>query len=274
MVQGGIYDHIGGGFARYSTDTEWLVPHFEKMLYDNALLIIVLSEAFQLTGHEHYKTCIHETMAFVQREMMHEEFGFFSAIDADSEGVEGKFYTWTLQEVQNILQEDAELFCRFYDITEQGNWEHVSIPWIKEPLADFCSRLGLDTVEVAEHLHRCRKQLLDARSGRIRPLLDDKILLGWNALMNMACSYAFMATGEEEYRRLAVKNMEFLHRSFRNEDNWLHTFKNGEARIVAFSDDYSWLIQSLILLQEITSDTNYLLQASAVMEEAIRAFRR
>lgn len=272
MVQGGIYDHIGGGFARYSTDTEWLVPHFEKMLYDNALLIIVLSEAFQLTGHEHYKTCIHETMAFVQREMMSEEFGFYSAIDADSEGVEGKFYTWTLQEVQHILKEDAELFCRFYDITEQGNWEHVSIPWIKDPLAAFCSRHGLNPAEVAEKLDKGRRQLLEARSARIRPLLDDKILLGWNALMNMACSYAFMATGEEEYRSLAVKNMEFLQHSFRKDDSWLHTYKNGEARIVAFSDDYAWLIQSLIHLQEITSDTGYLLQASEVMEEAIRLF--
>ena len=272
MVQGGIYDQVGGGFARYSTDTEWLVPHFEKMLYDNALLIIVLSEAFQLTAKSAYRQCIDETMSFIQREMMSEDAGFYAAIDADSEGVEGRFYTWSLPEVQEVLQEDAPLFCRFYDITENGNWEHFSIPWIKIPLDEFCNGEGLDAASVAVTLQRCRSRLLQARAQRVRPLLDDKVLLGWNAMMNMAASYAFMATGDESYRRLAVRNMEFLLQSFRKQDVWMHTFKNGEARIPAFCDDYAYLIQALLVLQEITSSKKYLVQASELMEHAIYHF--
>ena len=272
MIQGGIYDHIGGGFARYSTDTEWLAPHFEKMLYDNALLVIALSEAFQLTGNLLYEQCIRETMHFLQLEMMSEEAVFYAAIDADSEGVEGKFYTWSHAEVQEVLKEDASLFCRFYDITEKGNWEHVSIPWIQTPLQEFCEAEGLNSAETAEKFADCRARLLQTRSGRIRPLLDDKVLLGWNALMNMACSYAFMATGDDAFRRLAVKNMEFLLRSFRGETSWLHSFQRGEARIPAFCDDYAYLIQALLLLQEITSETRYLQLAVQIQEEAINLF--
>src|SRR5688572_29227428 len=143
MIEGGIYDQVGGGFARYSTDTEWLAPHFEKMLYDNALLLSVISEAWQLTKQPQYKRAIEETLVFVEREMTSPENGFYSALDADSEGVEGKYYTWQKQEIEDLLKEDAELFCRFYDITEQGNWDEVNIPRIKQKPVEFCQENGL-----------------------------------------------------------------------------------------------------------------------------------
>jgi uncharacterized protein YyaL (SSP411 family) len=144
MIEGGIYDQLGGGFARYSTDTEWLAPHFEKMLYDNALLVGVMAEAWQLTRNGIYARAIRETLAFIEREMTSEEHGFYSALDADSEGVEGKFYTWSKEEIDSILGEKAALFCEFYDVSDAGNWEHTNILRILEPAAGFAARKGLD----------------------------------------------------------------------------------------------------------------------------------
>ncbi len=274
MIEGGIYDQIGGGFARYSTDTEWLAPHFEKMLYDNALLISVLSEAYQLTKKERYKEVIAETMEFIQRELLHPDGGFYAALDADSEGVEGKFYVWSLEEVKELLGKDATLFCEYYDITEKGNWEHSNILRVKKSIEIFASQKNIAVDELKKILDNSRKILLEQRSKRIHPQLDDKIILGWNALMNTACSKAFAGTGNEAYRQLAIDNMQFLLANFKSKaaNEFHHTWKNNIAKYPAFLDDYAFLIQALLHLQEITADTKWLLQAKEMAEFVIENF--
>lgn len=272
MIEGGIYDQVGGGFARYSTDTEWLAPHFEKMLYDNALLVSTLSEAYQLTGDENYRRVIEETLAFAEKELMHPEGGFYSALDADSEGVEGKFYVWDAQEVSEILGEDAEIFSKYYDIRHGGNWEHVSIPRTLQPLDVFVKENGLQRGEFLQLIGRGKRKLMEVRATRVRPQLDDKVLLGWNALMNKAYSRAFAATGEEQYRDVAVRNMDFLFSKMQGSDGlFYHTWK-GEARINAFLDDYSYLVEALIELSAITGDWNYVTKAATIAENVIHHF--
>lgn len=274
MIDGGLYDQVGGGFARYSTDTEWLVPHFEKMLYDNALLISVTSEAYQITGEKRYKEIIDETIQFLQRELMHEQKGFYSALDADSEGEEGKFYVWNYDEVMDLLQDDADLFCEFFDIKRGGNWEGKSILWRRKKPEDFCQEKNISLEELERIIEKGKKILLRERNERIRPQTDDKILLGWNALMNTALSKAFSATGNENYRQLAVDNMQFLLNNFSKNNNggFYHSWKNNVAKQPGFLDDCAFLIQSLIQLQEITGDTNYLEDAKRITEFVIENF--
>ncbi len=274
MMQGGIYDHLGGGFARYSTDAEWLAPHFEKMLYDNALLLDVYCEAFQLTAKQEYRDVIKETMNFLQREMLHPKGGFYAALDADSEGKEGKFYVWTYEEVQDILGKEADLFCRYYDIAAAGNWEGGNILRTKETIDDFAAKYAVDLGDLEKILAKGKEKLLNQRNKRIRPGLDDKIILGWNALMNSACSHAFAATGDEQYRQLAVRNMQFLLQHFTGDrtTEFHHTWKDDKARFPAFLDDYAYLIMALIDLQEITADTGWLDKARDLTEEVIRGF--
>lgn len=274
MIYGGIYDQLGGGFARYATDSEWLAPHFEKMLYDNALLVMVMSEAYQLTKNLLYANTIRHTMDFIERELMSEEGGFFSALDADSEGVEGKYYVWDKKEIQSVLQENAAVFCKYYDITEEGNWENRNILRVLQPLEAFASQNGLDKEAIAATLHDCRARLLEVRQRRVPPLLDDKILLNWNALMNIACSKAYAALGDRRYKQIAEKNMAFLLDKFRdaNTENWLHAYKNGVSRHPAFLDDYAFFVQALISLQEITGNQDYLLTSKRLMELIIDNF--
>ncbi|HTE32279.1 MAG TPA: thioredoxin domain-containing protein, partial [Chryseolinea sp.] len=197
MMMGGIYDQLGGGFARYSTDHKWLAPHFEKMLYDNALLIIVLSQGYQATQHLSYLKIIHHTLEFVDRELTSEDTGFYSALDADSEGVEGKFYVWAKKEIEEVLGEEADLFCEFYNVSESGNWEHQNILHITRPIEKFAVGKNVKWEDLELLLENSRNKLLEQRNKRIGPLLDDKIILGWNALMNTAYSKAFAATGKE-----------------------------------------------------------------------------
>jgi uncharacterized protein len=264
MIEGGIYDHLGGGFARYSTDTEWLAPHFEKMLYDNALLVSLISEAYQLTKMEKYRQAIEETMLFIERELMHPDGGFYSALDADSEGVEGKYYVWQYEEVKDILGDDAAIFCSYYDITPKGNWEHTNILRTKQPLDIFTSAQNINKEDFQALLRQCRQKLLAVRDKRVRPGLDDKIILGWNALMNMACSKAFEATGNFKYKELAEKNMNFLFQRFEKEGGFFHTWKSDEAKYPAFLDDYSSLVSALIQLQQITGNKYWLLKAADI----------
>ena len=273
MIDGGIYDQVGGGFARYSTDKEWLAPHFEKMLYDNALLVPVMSEAYQLTKNKKYKTAIEETLDFVERELLHPEKGFYSALDADSEGEEGKFYVWNLQEVQQLLGDDAKIFCSYYDITESGNWEHKNIPRALNDAKEFAEKHGLGTAELKKILESGRRKLLNAREKRIRPALDDKVILGWNALMNTAYSKAYAATGLEKYRRLAMDNMQFLLRAFNSDDGGLkHVWKNDFAKYPAFLDDYADLIQALLQLHRVTGNTEWLEKANRFCRKVIADF--
>ena len=273
MIEGGIYDQLGGGFARYSTDEEWLAPHFEKMLYDNALLINVLAEAYQLTKNPLYKETIAHTLVFIEREMLSEEGGFYSALDADSEGVEGKFYVWEKEEIDNLLAADSELFCNYYDVSHHGNWEETNILRVLQPLDAFAADKGMDAKQLQTFLANCREKLMTERDKRIRPQLDDKILLGWNALMITAYCKAFAATGNEDYKTIAVKSIGFIAHKFKKSDGgYYHTYKQGEAKIEAFLDDYAYLIQAYIHLQEITANPSYLESAEQITEHVIENF--
>lgn len=273
MAQGGLYDHLGGGFARYSTDREWLAPHFEKMLYDNALLVQTYAEAYQSTGDERYREIIEETLAFVKRELLHPDGGFYSALDADSEGEEGKFYVWGFEKVQELLGEDAVLFCRYYDISPQGNWEGKNIPFVKTPLQTFAQEQGVNMDVLKSVIQRGKEALFQEREGRVRPGLDDKVLLGWNALMNAAFSSAYAATGQEAYKQTAIRNMKFLLTAFKaGEETLYHTWKGGTAKYPAFLDDYNYLIAALINLGEITGDTQWLEQAVRFTETVLDGF--
>ena len=275
MIDGGIYDQLGGGFARYSTDTEWLAPHFEKMLYDNALLVSTICEAYQLTHAPKYARAIRETLSFVQRELMHPEEGFYSALDADSEGVEGKFYTWQKNEIEAELSAtDAALCCEYYGVTAEGNWEHTNILHVRQEPSVFAQEHGMSEEEWLLKLEQIKSILLKKRSERIRPSLDDKQLLGWNALMNIAFSQAYAALGDKAYKEIAIRNMSFLEDQFFDSltKTWKHTYKAGKAMIPAFLDDLAYLIQAYIFLQEITGDGNYLLKAKTLLEQVNREF--
>jgi len=275
MLQGGIYDHIGGGFARYSTDREWLAPHFEKMLYDNALLVSTLAEAYQLTGNDVYKTVVEETLEFIEREMRHPQGGFYSALDADSEGEEGRFYVWDYAETKAILEDDFDLFASYYNITPAGNWEGKNIPRILMPFNFFVQENKLEPEKFQTLLVRSKKKLLIERSRRVRPQLDDKIILGWNALMNIAFVKAYAATGNEHYKEIAIANMGFLLKNFEVEkkDNKLHhTWKNGHGKHVAFLDDYSYLIAANIELCMVSTDHSWLYKAQELTELVLKHF--
>jgi uncharacterized protein len=272
MIFGGIYDHIGGGFARYSTDERWFAPHFEKMLYDNALLISTLAEAYQITKKELYAETIHQSLDFITREMMSSEFAFYSALDADSEGVEGKFYTWSNEEIATILKEDAKLFTEIFNITEHGNWEETNIVYLKKSITEIAADKEIDEQELNSFLNHCKRKLLHEREKRIKPLLDDKTLCSWNALMNIAFSKAFIATGNDEYRIIAEKNMNFLLSNMFNNDVLHHCYKNEIAYNDAFLEDYAYLILALIQLQEITGNLDYLLKAKKLTNVIIDKF--
>ena len=267
MTEGGIYDHIGGGFARYSTDTEWLVPHFEKMLYDNALFVATLSDAYQLVRNEYHKEVIEETLAFIERELMNENGGFYSALDADSEGVEGKYYVLEYEKVKAILKDDGDLFCNYFDITPEGNWEGKNIPRIQTPEQRFVEQNNLDTSQLKEIIKKGKEKLLEERETRIRPLLDDKILLGWNSIMNLAYTKAYAATGNRHYLEIAEKNMGFLLSAFKAQDGrFQHTWKDGKAKYPAFLDDYANLIAALLELGQVTSDFGFFDKACEIAE--------
>ena len=212
MLAGGIYDQLGGGLARYSTDAQWLAPHFEKMLYDNALLLSVLSEAYQLTQKDRYREVIAQTIGFVQREMMHPRKGFYAALDADSEGEEGKFYVWSKSEIDEILGADATLFNEYYNVSEEGNWEGKNILHVLQPVEVFAAERKTDVRHLKKILSEATGKLLAYRSKRPRPLLDDKVILGWNALMNTALSKAYAATGEESWRNWLLITWIFCRR--------------------------------------------------------------
>ena len=275
MLQGSIYDQIGGGFARYSTDAQWLAPHFEKMLYDNALLIRTLCDAYQITKDPSYKKTIEQTIDFIERELMDENGGFYSALDADSEGVEGKFYVWSFDEVNKILGDEAKLFCEYYDVTPNGNWEHKNILRVLTPLHDFAKEKNLNEAKLEEQLNDCAQKLLQERSKRIRPGTDDKILLGWNALMITALCKASAALGISRYKEMAIANFNFLFSNLKANDNdfeFYHTYKNRVAKYPAFLDDYAYLIEACISLQEITSDNKYVEHAHSLTGYVIENF--
>ena len=275
MLEGGIYDHVGGGMARYSTDTEWLVPHFEKMLYDNALLVNILCDACQLTKDDNYEKAIRKTIRFVENELLNAEGGFYAAIDADSEGEEGKYYVWSKKEMEAILKEDADIFCDFFNISDKGNWEGKNILRILKKSGLFAAEKNLDQGSFDAKVNACIQLLFEARNNRIRPLLDDKVLLGWNALMITALCKAAAVLENNEYKKLAEKCFDFLWAKFKKHDEEMdfhHTYKNNIAKYPAFLDDYAYLIQSCIYLQEITSNSNYLVRAKQLATHVLENF--
>ncbi len=274
MIQGGIYDQLGGGFSRYATDREWLIPHFEKMLYDNALIINNLCSAFKLTKKNIYRETIEETLSFVEREMLHPEGGFYSAYDADSEGVEGKFYVWEKAEIDAILGEDAPLFSAFYDITEGGNWEEKNILWRGFSFEEFAEKAQLDVFYLKEKMKECRAKLFKIRNLRIKPSLDDKILLSWNALMISAYAGAFEALGTEGYRKMAAENLDFILEKFKKKDtiSLYHTYKNNTAQYDAFLEDYAFLIEAILDVYGITFQEKYLYLAQDYADFVVENF--
>lgn len=273
MIYGGIYDQLGGGFSRYAVDKNWLVPHFEKMLYDNALLIGLLADSYKLTKKSLYKETIEETLGWVEREMLSAEGGFYAALDADSEGVEGKYYVWSKKEVREILQSDADLFCAFYDVTDEGNWEEVNILHRSQSFAGFAGDRGMDEHELKQRLTAMRRLLWEARENRIRPGLDDKILLSWNAMMCTAYCKVYQALGEAHYRETALQNMQFLLEKFSKSDYTLfHSYKEGKVKYDAFLDDYALLIEALIELYQITFDAKWLEKAEGFAEHVLEEF--
>ncbi len=274
MIRGGIYDQIGGGFSRYATDSAWLIPHFEKMLYDNALLIGLIADAYKVTKKSLYKETIEETLAFIAREMTSKEGGFYSAQDADSEGVEGKYYVWKKTEIDTILGEDADLFNKFYDVSEEGNWEHVTIFQRKQTFEEFATQENLSVEDLKAQLKANRARLFAVRDQRIHPGLDDKILLDWNALMCSAYAKAYSALGDATYKRTAQRNMDFLLEKFQQTDGCAlyHTYKDGQAQYDAFLNDYAYLIAALVDVYEITFDFKYLEAAASYIEFVLEEF--
>ena len=273
MLNGGIYDHLAGALARYSTDSQWLAPHFEKMLYDNALLVNVLADAYQVTQQPVFADAIHQTLGFFIREMKHNAGGFFAAMDADSEGEEGKFYVWQKQEIDDILGADSLLYCKWFGISDKGNWEGKNILHITGKEEVFAKENNIDPEALKQLIHACNEKLLKERNKRPAPLTDDKILLGWNALFVTALCKASAALGDEQYRKEAVALFDFILDKF-SADGMIrfHTYKNNESRHPAFLDDYAYLIQACIFLQEITSDQKYLLEAEKLTSHVIEHF--
>ena len=274
MMRGGIYDQLGGGFCRYSTDAKWLAPHFEKMAYDNALLLLVLAEAFQLTADQEYKRVAEETIGFMQRELQSDNGGFYAALDADSEGEEGKFYTWSKKEFEQILGEDVAAIAALYDVTEQGNWEEVNILHMQKSVQEWAAEIGLSEEAAMNLLSVAKAKLMACRNKRVRPATDDKIILGWNALINQALSKAGQAFGRADWIAIADQNMAFLLSSFENKSDGrlLHTYKAGISKYPAFLDDVAYLIQALLFLYEPTGELGYLEKARTLMQYAIDSF--
>lgn len=266
MRNGGIYDHIGFGFSRYSTDKKWLVPHFEKMLYDNALLALTYAEAFCATGNEKYSNTAHEVLTYVLRDMTSPEGGFYSAEDADSEGIEGKFYVWSPEEIKNVLgHADGEKYCKFFDITDKGNFEGENIPNLIQQ--------GEIPKEHKEFIEECRTKLFSHREARIHPYKDDKILTSWNGLMIAAMAYCGRVLGEEEYISAAQKCADFiLKKLIRHDGRLLARYRDGEAAFPAYSEDYAFLVWGLLELYQAKYDTAVLKQAIKLNAEMLRLF--
>ncbi len=258
MAKGGIFDQIGGGFHRYSTDAKWLVPHFEKMLYDNALIPVNYVEAYQITKDPFYLDVLKKTLDFVIREMTSPEDGFYSAYDADSEGIEGKFYVWKKSEIKEILGDDAEVFCLYYDVTDGGNWEGNNILCNNLNISTVAFNFGISEEQVREKLESCSKKLLNVRSKRIAPGLDDKILVSWNSLMITAFAKGYRVTNDPKYLEAAKNCILFIEKNLFEGEQLLRTYKNGTAKIDGYLEDYAYFVNALLDVFEINANSNYL----------------
>jgi uncharacterized protein YyaL (SSP411 family) len=266
MAYGGMYDQVGGGFHRYSTDDHWLVPHFEKMLYDNALLARVYVDAYRATQKPLYKRIAEETLDFVVREMRDANGAFYSTQDADSEGVEGKYYVWSLDEFRRVVGDDAGKLADYFDVTEHGNWEETNILNIRRD-ADPGADSGLDA-KIAD----AKKKLYAARLNRVKPGRDEKVLTDWNGLMLRAFAEGAAYLGREDYRAVAESNANFLLTTMWDGTRLLHSYKDGRARFNAYLDDYANLADGLVALYELTLDPKWLDAAVQIADRMIEQF--
>lgn len=277
MAFGGIYDHIGGGFARYSVDGKWHIPHFEKMLYDNAQLVSLYSEAYQYIPDPLYKKVVFECLEFIEREMTSPEGAFYSAIDADSEGVEGKFYSFTKDEINSILGEEADLFNIYYQVSEEGNWdeEKTNVFFRKFDNAELSAQLGIDEEILESKIISAKAKVLEARSKRVRPGLDDKILASWNGLMLKAYADAYRVFAEPRFLEKGQKNAEFILENLIVDQKLVRVYqKNPDQKEpnAAFLDDYALVIDAFISLYESCFDEKYLEIARNLTDVAISEF--
>ena len=272
MAKGGIFDQIGGGFHRYSTDAMWLVPHFEKMLYDNALIPVNYVEAYQITKDPFYLDVLKKTLDYVLREMTSKEGGFYSAQDADSEGEEGKFYVWKKSEIKEILGKDADAFCLFYDVTDGGNWEGKSILCNNVNLSSVAFQCNMTEDDLRKQLDENAKKLVEIRSKRIPPGLDDKILTSWNALMITAFAKGYRVTKEQKYLDAAQKCIDFIESNLFQDEKLLRTYKDGKAKIQGYLEDYSYYGVSLLDVFEINPEPKYLEKAQVIANYLVDHF--
>jgi uncharacterized protein len=267
MMRGGLWDHVGFGFHRYSVDPKWLVPHFEKMLYDQALITLALTECYQATGNPVYRETAEKTLEYVLRDMRSPEGGFYSAEDADSEGVEGKFYLWSLEELKGLLDPDElEMVMKVYHASSQGNFKEEStgrrtgenILHLEEPLPNTASRLGWEYEELKSKLEVLREKLFQAREKRVHPHKDDKVLTDWNGLMLVALARASQVFGNQEYLEYALACLEFIKAQLYRDGSLWHRYREGEVKVMGNLDDYSFLIWGLLEIHQSTLESSYL----------------
>jgi hypothetical protein len=270
MHRGGIYDHVGGGFSRYSVDEKWMIPHFEKMLYDNALLADAYLEAWRVTGRELYQNVAHEVLEYILRNLSHSEGGFYSAEDADSQGVEGLFYTWTLEEIERVLTpEETELFSEYYGVNEDFNFHDRCVPYIDSSLEEYAEYRGIDIEELDSILSAARQKLFTERQKRVHPLKDDKIITAWNGLAIGALARAGFYFREPDYLSAAVSTARFIRTHLFLDGKLERRYRGGDARFPATLEDYAFLIQGLISLYEAGTGSEWLtwaLELTAILE--------
>lgn len=274
MSQGGIYDHVGGGFARYSTDSIWHVPHFEKMLYDNAQLLSLYSEAYRVTGDESYRTIVAESVGFLQREMTDESGGLYSSLDADSEGEEGTFYVWSEKDFLKTMGMKGKAFKDYFNVFPQGNWEEDrNVLMVTASAAEIAQRYGYTIEEFEYMIPVAKKLLLEKRSKKERPLRDDKIITSWNALAISGYVDAYRAFGEDSLLEAGIAIADFITQKMKRSDGGLYRSSfEGNASIPAFADDYGYLIEALVDLYQVTFNEKWLREAEGFMEYALENF--
>jgi uncharacterized protein YyaL (SSP411 family) len=274
MAFGGIYDQLGGGFARYSTDTLWKVPHFEKMLYDNAQLVTLYCDGYRALKDPVYKQVVYETLEFISRELTSPEGAFYSALDADSEGEEGKFYVWTKEELQQALGDRYDIFAAYYNVNDHGYWEHGNYILLRRQSDEKVAKaLGLNPDDLRPSIEAMKRELLAIREKRVRPGLDDKTLTSWNALMIKGYTDAYNTFGEPSFLAAAVKNAQLILGKLRREDGGLlHSYKNGKATINGYLEDYSCAAEAFISLYEATFEERWLHTAAELVKYSIDHF--
>ncbi len=261
LLYGGIHDHLGGGFSRYSTDQKWLVPHFEKMLYDNALLSVLFSEVYQITRDEKFKIAVEKTLQYIVRELLNEEGGFFSAQDADSEGVEGKYYLWSKKEISSVIHNSIhlEIFCEYFNVTDGGNFEGKNILNIRSTPQHLSKKYNLDVKEVEKIIDENSAKLFRIRQNRVEPQKDDKTILSWSSLAISSFIKGYRITGNDLYLKTALNAVKFIETKMKSSEGHLYRiYKKGESKIFSYLDDYAFYINALLDLFEVKPDIEYL----------------